>query len=409
MAKPSDQMVGGTVGRGRLLASHADREQVIDTLKAAFVQGLLTKDEFDLRVGQTLGSRTYAELAVTADIPGGPIGAQLPPKRAQVQARAAGNTAVKSGVCTLTTIIVAFSTSAAAVSGPRAALIMALFLMGIGVTIAVIVALLTAGIRLLESRPRKRTSGQPSPRSSPGAGGQASRRPASGGPAGQFPKVDHGQQHTAEAVRNDLARPQSSGSRSPGQWRSRGLLAIGRAGLLRRAINAQLARVISGQSQLLRVSELGCSAASSANPQTIASLPPDSGQASTCTSSGSKPAGDRDVTRESGAVLQAGLQGVARCSKRCYHHLMNAQPEITQRDLRMRSKEIMDAVERGQAFTVTRDGRSIGELVPLRQRRRFVSRAEFAAMSRNAPVIDAEAFRADQDAAADQAGSAYDR
>ena len=84
MAKPGDQMAGGTVGRGRLLASHADREQVIDTLKAAFVRGLLTKDEFDLRVGQTLGSRTYAELAaVTADIPGRPIGAQLPPKRAQ--------------------------------------------------------------------------------------------------------------------------------------------------------------------------------------------------------------------------------------------------------------------------------------------------------------------------------------
>jgi prevent-host-death family protein len=61
---------------------------------------------------------------------------------------------------------------------------------------------------------------------------------------------------------------------------------------------------------------------------------------------------------------------------------MSSQPEITQRDLRMRSKEIMDAVERGQAFTVTRDGHRIGELVPLRQRRRFVSRAEFAAMSR---------------------------
>lgn len=56
-----------------------------------------------------------------------------------------------------------------------------------------------------------------------------------------------------------------------------------------------------------------------------------------------------------------------------------------------------------------RDGRSIGELVPLRQGRRFVSRAEFAAMSRSAPVIDANAFRADQDAATDQAGSAYDR
>ena len=176
MAKPGDQMAGGTVGRGRLLASHADREQVIDTLKAAFVQGLLTKDEFDLRVGQTLGSRTYAELAaVTADIPGRLIGAQLPPKRAQAKARAAGNTAVKSGVCTLTAVILAASTSAAAVSGPGAALIMALFLMGIGIIIAVIVALLVAGIRLLESRHQKRSSGQLPPRSSPGAGAQASR------------------------------------------------------------------------------------------------------------------------------------------------------------------------------------------------------------------------------------------
>jgi hypothetical protein len=235
MAKPGDQMAGGRVGRGRLLASHADREQVIDTLKAAFVQGLLTKDEFDLRVGQTLGSRTYAELAaVTADIPRGPIGAQLPPKRAQ--ARAAGNTAVKSGVCTLMTLILAASTSAA-VSGPGAALIMALFLMGIGVIVAVIVALLTAGIRLLESRDRKRSSGQLPPRSSPGAGGQASRRPASGAPAGQFPQVEHGQQHTAEAGRSDLAGLQSSGSQPPRQRRSRGLLAVGRAIAVQLACN----------------------------------------------------------------------------------------------------------------------------------------------------------------------------
>jgi prevent-host-death family protein len=81
---------------------------------------------------------------------------------------------------------------------------------------------------------------------------------------------------------------------------------------------------------------------------------------------------------------------------------MSAQPEITQRDLRQRSREIMDAVEGGQSFTVTRDGRSIGELVPLGHRRRFVPRAEFAAMSRNAPEMSLDAFRADQDAAADQ-------
>jgi prevent-host-death family protein len=80
---------------------------------------------------------------------------------------------------------------------------------------------------------------------------------------------------------------------------------------------------------------------------------------------------------------------------------MGVQPEITQRDLRIRSKEIMDAVENGQAFTVTRDGHRIGELIPLRRRRRFVPRQEFAAMSGTAALLDADAFRADQDASAD--------
>lgn len=89
---------------------------------------------------------------------------------------------------------------------------------------------------------------------------------------------------------------------------------------------------------------------------------------------------------------------------------MSSQPEITQRDLRTRSREIMDAVEHGSSFTVTRDGRQIGELIPLRHRRRFVPAAEFVAMSRGAATVDPEAFRADQEAAADQdATSAYDR
>ena len=64
---------------GRLRASHADREQVVGTLKAAFVQGVLDKDEFDLRLGQAFASRTYADLAaVTADIPAGLSLAPLP-------------------------------------------------------------------------------------------------------------------------------------------------------------------------------------------------------------------------------------------------------------------------------------------------------------------------------------------
>ena len=89
---------------------------------------------------------------------------------------------------------------------------------------------------------------------------------------------------------------------------------------------------------------------------------------------------------------------------------MTAQPEITQRDLRNRSREIMDAVENGQAFTVTRDGHRIGELVPLRHRRRFVPQREFAAGSRSAPGMDIETFRADQEAAFDNdVTSPYDR
>jgi prevent-host-death family protein len=89
---------------------------------------------------------------------------------------------------------------------------------------------------------------------------------------------------------------------------------------------------------------------------------------------------------------------------------MSISAEISQRDLRARSREIMDAVEHGQSFTVTRDGHRIAELIPLRRRRRLVPREEFVAMSRNAPAIDLGAFRADQQAALDdEAGSPYDR
>ena len=42
---------------------------MIGTLKAAFVAGMLAKDEFDLRVGQALASRTRAELAAQAGVP----------------------------------------------------------------------------------------------------------------------------------------------------------------------------------------------------------------------------------------------------------------------------------------------------------------------------------------------------
>lgn len=82
IAGPGDEKTVAVAGRGHLRASHADREQIIGTLKAAFVQGRLTKDEFDARVGQTLASRTYAELAtVTVGLPAEPASAQPPRKQ----------------------------------------------------------------------------------------------------------------------------------------------------------------------------------------------------------------------------------------------------------------------------------------------------------------------------------------
>jgi hypothetical protein len=93
--EPEDQRAAAPAASGRLRASHADREQVIDTLKAAFVQGRLTKDELVMRAGRTFASRTYAELAALtadlpaglADLPAGLTGAKPPRGTARARAR----------------------------------------------------------------------------------------------------------------------------------------------------------------------------------------------------------------------------------------------------------------------------------------------------------------------------------
>jgi hypothetical protein len=94
MAGPGGEIAAGAGGDSHLRASHADREQVIELLKAAFVQGRLARDEFDLRVGQVLASRTYADLtALTASIPAGLTGVQ-PPQPARKPASKDAVTAV---------------------------------------------------------------------------------------------------------------------------------------------------------------------------------------------------------------------------------------------------------------------------------------------------------------------------
>jgi DUF1707 SHOCT-like domain len=113
MAGPGDEMAAAQ-DRGGLRASYADREQAIEVIKAAFVQGRLAKDEFDLRVGRALGSRTCAELAaLTAGLPAGPADsgsvAVAPDATrptgtpARTMAKAAGRT----GICLLAAVALA--------------------------------------------------------------------------------------------------------------------------------------------------------------------------------------------------------------------------------------------------------------------------------------------------------------
>ena len=87
MAGPEDEIAARTAGHGQFRASQADREQAIEVLKTAFVEDRLTKDEFDLRVGQTFAARSYAELAsVTASLPAEPTTAKpRTPARTQVE------------------------------------------------------------------------------------------------------------------------------------------------------------------------------------------------------------------------------------------------------------------------------------------------------------------------------------
>jgi hypothetical protein len=85
---PSDMFPPGCPGRyeglwhsqnyGHLRSSAADRESVVDALKAAFAEGRLDHDELADRVGRAFGSRTYADLvALTSDLPAGQLGRGL--------------------------------------------------------------------------------------------------------------------------------------------------------------------------------------------------------------------------------------------------------------------------------------------------------------------------------------------
>jgi uncharacterized membrane protein len=89
--------------RGRLRAADADRDRVAAVLKTAYVDGRLSKDEYDARLETTLSARTYSELdRLVADLPAGPASAVSPAGTAVVAPVAATNgLAIASLACGL--------------------------------------------------------------------------------------------------------------------------------------------------------------------------------------------------------------------------------------------------------------------------------------------------------------------
>jgi hypothetical protein len=151
-------------GRGPMRASDTDREQVIGMLKVAFVQGRLTKDELDLRVGQAFTARTYGELAVvTADIPAGLLDAQPPPRPVRAQGWPPLNSGAKTavGVITAATLVTLTLWLVAWFAGNGAILAGAVFATGVD-----LVMLCATGASLIERRQQKSSGGALPPPSS---------------------------------------------------------------------------------------------------------------------------------------------------------------------------------------------------------------------------------------------------
>jgi DUF1707 SHOCT-like domain len=213
MADSGNKMAAGAGGKGRLRASHADREQVIDVLKAAFVHERLDRDEFDLRVGRALASRTYADLAaLTADIP-----VRLTRTRPPEPAReSVSQKAVAAMACATAAFIGVWPVMILTPDGsPFAIPVLVIWLaLAIGVS--------TGWLVLLHDWIDKRAGRQSAQGLPPGAGGTASPRTAPADSARQLPHSGDDLRHTAKAMQNRPPRPQVPDMRKPRRGNSLG-------------------------------------------------------------------------------------------------------------------------------------------------------------------------------------------
>jgi Domain of unknown function (DUF1707) len=205
MPEPGYDRAARSVGHGRMRASHADRDQAVEVLKDAYVQGRLTKDEFDSRIGRALVSRTHAELAaLTSDLPVGLPAARLPRRPAPARTRRPVNPTVKkgAGVIAVATVLTASVWAGAALSNSDnqalGVLVSAFTFLWFGIVFLV-------GSIMLEEQLKQRSNKQLPP--GPGYRGRISQRAAPADPAGQLRPGDHGRPRAAEASPRPATRP----------------------------------------------------------------------------------------------------------------------------------------------------------------------------------------------------------
>ncbi len=154
-------------------------EQVIAALEAAYVQGRLTREEFDRRVAQALA--IYAELdALTADIP-----AAVPAvaERAEPARQAANKKMIQQGTAAIAGLTFVLVTVVIVPRNPVAGMLA-------GVLITTFLAMFSAGLLTLLSWAMDRRSGfqdaggaggaRPAQGSEPGAADQQGRHPELG-------------------------------------------------------------------------------------------------------------------------------------------------------------------------------------------------------------------------------------
>lgn len=151
-------------------------EQVIAALKAAFVQGRLTKEEFDFRVIQAL--TIYAELdALTADLPAAPPAVA---EQTELAREAANKKMIKQGTAGVAGLTFVLVTALIMPYGPGIAVL-------VGALFTCFLAMLTAGLLTLLSWAMDRRSGVagaggagPVQGLPPGAADQQGRQPEAG-------------------------------------------------------------------------------------------------------------------------------------------------------------------------------------------------------------------------------------